>query len=169
MNEKNIKRCCFTGHRPEKLILSEASIPVIENKIKALLRPVIRDMLSRDKTIFITGMSRGFDLWAADIVLQEKILNPEIKLVCALPFSGFEQRWAKKDRLHYHNILENADFIKELSPHYYAGCFQKRNIFMVDSSSAVIAAFNGSPGGTKNTIRYAEKNGTEIINILPCL
>lgn len=166
MDEKRTKRCCFTGHRPEKLILSEASLPAVEKRIKALLQPVIQDMLSRDKTIFITGMSRGFDLWAADIVLQERLLKPEIKLVCALPFPGFEQRWAKKDRMHYYSILENADFVKELSPHYYAGCFQKRNIFMVDSSSAVIAAYNGTPGGTKNTIRYAEKNDTEIINIL---
>jgi hypothetical protein len=37
---------------------------------------------------------------------------------------------------------------------------------MVDSSCRVIAAYNGTKGGTKNTIDYALSKGLEVVNIL---
>ena len=37
---------------------------------------------------------------------------------------------------------------------------------MVEQSARVIAAYNGSTGGTLNTINYAKKENVEVINIL---
>lgn len=165
MENKRIKRCCFTGHRPEKLIISERDILVVENKIKELLVPHIKKAVADGYETFITGMARGFDMWAADIVLEEKMYNPNIHLICALPMDNFEARWSIKEQAHYHDILESADFIKTVSDYYYSGCFQARNEFMVNHSTRVIAAFNGTPGGTKNTINYAKRNNVEVINI----
>ena len=42
----------------------------------------------------------------------------------------------------------------------------KRNIYMVDKSSLVVAVFNGEKGGTKNTVDYAVKNGKKILNLI---
>lgn len=36
---------------------------------------------------------------------------------------------------------------------------------MVDHSSKVIGVFTGAPGGTKETIEYAKKNGREVVAI----
>ena len=44
-----------------------------------------------------------------------------------------------------------------------AGTYQRRNEWMVDHSSRVIAVFNGEPSGTKNTIDYAEKSACNIM------
>ena len=41
----------------------------------------------------------------------------------------------------------------------------RRNRYMVDNSSVVIAAFNGSSGGTLNTILYAMRKKREVIQI----
>jgi uncharacterized phage-like protein YoqJ len=44
----------------------------------------------------------------------------------------------------------------------------KRNRYMVDHSSVLIAVFDGVLGGTMQTINYARKKGLEIIEIRPC-
>ena len=158
--------CCFTGHRPEKLISKEKDIKKIESEIKKLLRPIISQSILDGYTTYITGMARGFDMWAADIIIEEKIKNPKIRLICALPINDFEKRWSADEQKHYHNILNIFDYITVVSKKYSRSCFQLRNIFMVDHSSKVIAAYNGEAGGTKNTICYAKKHNIEVINIL---
>ena len=40
--------------------------------------------------------------------------------------------------------------------------YQKRNEWMVDHSSLVLAFYNGEPGGTANTIQYARKHGVDV-------
>ena len=160
------KRCCFTGHRPEKLFLENDGIETVEKEIKSRLRIAVRDAVEDGLTTFITGMARGLDLWAADVVLEEKENNPDIKLICAVPFEGFEKRWNIKEQMHYQAVLEKADFVKIVCEHYTKSCFQVRNVYMVDRVSRVIAAFNGTPGGTRNTIMYAKKCGVFVVNIL---
>lgn len=155
---------CFTGHRPEKFGLYEPE--ETEEKIKKLLRIAVKQSIEDGYKTFISGMARGFDMWAADIVLEEKKKNPEIKLVCALPMPNFENRWCEEEKKHYKEILKKADFVTVVSPYYSKSCFQVRNIFMVNHSSRVIAAYNGTVGGTRNTVIYALSHNVEILNIL---
>ena len=62
--------------------------------------------------------------------------------------------------------MSKADFIKDVCTHYSSGCYQIRNEWMVDHSARVIAAWNGEPSGTKNTIDYANKVGVEVRNVI---
>lgn len=41
----------------------------------------------------------------------------------------------------------------------------QRNRYMVDHSSMLVACYNGQPGGTWNTIKYAMDFDREIIQI----
>ena len=152
------RRCCFTGHRPEKLGISEA-------RAKALLKSAIQQAISDGYVTFISGMARGIDLWAAEIVIEER-KNRNIHLVCASPFNGFENRWSEHDKTTYQSIMEQADLVKYISQHYYKACFQVRNECMVDRVSRVIAAYNGTKRGTKNTIEYANRKEIFVENIL---
>lgn len=153
--EKRTRRCCFTGHRPEKL--------TVENtKLCRELGGAIDKAISDGFYTFISGMSRDVDLWAAAIVLSRKQLHPEIHLICAIPHPGFEENWNSEWQLLYHNVLAEADLIRTISPTYFRGCYQIRNCWMVNHSSLVIAVYNGSKGGTQNTIRYAEQQGVSI-------
>lgn len=43
---------------------------------------------------------------------------------------------------------------------------QKRNEYMVDLADIVIAVWDGSASGTGNCVRYAERCGKQIIQIM---
>lgn len=153
--EKRKRRCCFTGHRPEKLTVGEA-------ELRKELESVIDEAIAAGFHTFISGMSRGTDLWAATIVLNRKQFNSEVRLICAIPHPGFEERWNSDWQHLYHDILSEADLVRTISPFYSKGCYQIRNCWMVDHSALVIAAYNGCNGGTQNTIRYAERQGVSV-------
>lgn len=157
-NEKR-KCCCFTGHRPEKLGIPEA-------ELKEKLQVEIDNAIADGYTDFMSGMARGVDIWAAELVLAKKRENNNIRLICASPFEGFEKKWTYSEKLTYRKILNEADLVEFVSAHYSPYCFHMRNYYMVNNSQRVIAVFNGERGGTYNTIRYAREKGAEIVNIL---
>jgi uncharacterized phage-like protein YoqJ len=153
--EKRKYRLCFTGHRPEKLHSDEAAVcTVLSNAIDAAISDGYRT--------FITGMARGVDIWAAEIVLARKADNPEIRLICALPHPDFEKRWSAAWQARFRAILQQADLVKTICPEFSMASYQTRNEWMVDHSARVIAIYNGTSGGTAKTIAYAEKHGVEV-------
>lgn len=158
-SEKRLRRVCFSGHRPEKLSVSE-------DEVKNRLRKAIQQSICDGFTTFISGMARGVDMWAAEIVIEERKKNNNVKLICASPYEGFEKSWSFIEKQRYSNILQNADYIKYVCSHYSPQCFQIRNVWMVDHSARVIAAYNGESGGTRNTVRYATGKNIEVYNIL---
>lgn len=160
MDEKEMRlhRCCFTGHRPEKLNASE-------EEIKKSLTRAIENALAAGKRTFITGMSRGTDIYAGELVLRYREFDPSIYLVCALPYPDFEKRWSAHWQQRYHAILQKANFVKVVCPSFSMSSYQIRNEWMVDRSSLVIAIFNGENGGTKNTISYSRMHKIEVVMI----
>ena len=156
--EKRMHRCCFTGHRPEKLTRSEEAI-------KADLEKAIRQAIAEGLDVFITGMARGVDIWVAEIVLQLRDSGMPIRLMCASPFDGFERSWSEDWQRRYRTIMQIADHTLFVCPHYSRACFQIRNEWMVNHSNRVIAVFNGERGGTKNTIDYATNKGIPVHRI----
>ena len=153
--ELRCHRVCFTGHRPEKLTLSE-------NEVKERLSEQIRKAVSEGYTAFITGMAKGVDLWAGQIVADLRGSGSEIRLIAASPYEGFGKGWSPEWRSLYLEILEKADLVQYVCPEYNKGCFMTRNKWMVDHSSLVLAVYNGEKGGTRNTIDYARKQGIEV-------
>lgn len=156
--EKRLHRVCFTGHRPEKLTHSDKDI-------KKELEKEIRQAVTDGLNVFITGMARGVDIWAAQIVLRLRDEGYDVKLICACPYDGFECGWNQEWQKQYREILTAADFVKYVCGGYSRSCFQVRNEWMVNHSARVIAVFNGENGGTKNTMDYAAKAGVPIVTI----
>ncbi len=156
--EKRVYRVCFTGHRPEKLTRNEKAI-------KEDLEKEIRQAITDGLTVFITGMARGVDIWAAQIVLSLRDEGCPVKLMCACPYDGFEEGWKREWQEQYKNILATADFVKYVCDGYSRSCFQIRNEWMVNHAARVIAVFNGEKSGTKNTIDYAAKVGVPVAYI----
>ncbi len=149
-------RCCFTGHRPQFLKRPEDDIKVdLENSI---LKAV-----SEGCTTFISGMAYGVDIWAAEIVVRLMERDPRLHLVAAIPFPGFDEGWEEDWRERYRRLLSRAEYVKVLEPAYRPWAFQKRNEWMVSHSAKVIAVYNGQPGGTRNTIRYARRRNVPVL------
>lgn len=154
-SELRLHRCCFTGHRPHKLHQPEWVIV-------AALEQAIRETIDDGFVTFISGMAWGIDIWAAEIVLKLKQEGYPIHLIAAVPHEGFERSWDADWKNRYHKILAEADLVKVICPRYHRGCYQVRNEWMVNHSARLIATYTGEPGGTKNTIDYATRNGIEI-------
>lgn len=87
--EKRRHRVCFTGHRPEKLTRSEETI---RKDLEIQICQAVADGLN----VFITGMARGVDIWAAQIVLMLRDEGYDVKLMCACPYDGFECGWSQE-------------------------------------------------------------------------
>ena len=164
--EKKRHRCCFSGHRPEKLKESP-------EEVKTWLRQQITSAIAAGYTTFISGCAMGVDIWAGQIVLDimaDQIIekgSTNLHLIAATPWPGFASRWSAEWQEQYNDLLKRADLVIPISNHYHDGVFQQRNEWMVDHSSRMIAFFNGAPGSTKNTIEYAEKQGIEVITNNP--
>ena len=156
---RRIATCCFTGHRPEKI---NCSAEIVAEQLYC----AIEDAFSDGFTEFITGMSRGVDIWAAEAVLELRKEYPHIRLICAIPYEGFENGWEDYWKKQYLKILSDSDEIHYISEGYDRGSYQKRNEWMIDHASMVIVGYTGAAGGTRNTIVYAKKQVDFIIRYL---
>lgn len=103
--EKRMHRCCFTGHRPEKL-------QAPEGVVTAALEKEIRQAIADGFNVFITGMARGVDIWAAEIVLRLRDAGEAVRLICACPYQGFERGWKQSWQERYQAILSAADLVR---------------------------------------------------------
>ena len=154
-SEMRQHRCCFTGHRPQKLTRPAWLVKMdLEKEIKLAIKAGF--------TVFITGMAQGVDIWAAQIVLKLRDKGEPIRLICACPFEGFEELWDTKWQTQYREILAAADLVRYICPGYSKACFQIRNEWMVDHAARVIAVFNNTPSGTMNTIEYAIQQNVPV-------
>ena len=147
--------CCFTGHRA--LPLSE--IEVIQTSLRQQVETAIHDGYRH----FLCGMANGADLLFAQVVAELKQQYP-ITLEAAIPY----QVRLQSNNPVFRQLLPACDIIKVHSPVYHGGCYQKRNRYMVEHSSRIIAVYNGeAQGGTHATLQYARQQNLSVF-IIPC-
>lgn len=155
MNHSPATTASFTGHRDYDGSAGDA------------LRRTVGELYARGYRAFMSGMAVGFDLAAAEAVLDCRRSMPGVRLIAVVPFQGQESRFSTTDRECFSRILAAADEVVVLSPVFHRGCYTVRNDFLVDSASAVIAWYDGSPGGTHYTVRRARRFGKELIYLHP--
>ena len=131
-----------TGHRSE------------DCEDEGIVRLKVRVCLSESRPdVFICGMANGLDLWAAD---EARLLG--IEVWAAKPWAGHGPR--KGDEELYSRIENYASkVVNVVESETFPGnwCYQKRNEWMVDNATHVMAYYNGKPkGGTYNCITYAK-------------
>jgi len=125
------------------------------------LRQELEQAIHRGYTHFISGFASGVDLIFAEAVVDLKSSYP-ITLEAAIPYPG---RLNTPDTT-FHRLIEECDTVKVHTAQYSKGCYMVRNRDMVDSSSLVIALYDGrETGGTAATVRYAIKRGRTIKQI----
>ncbi len=152
------KACCFAGHR---IIKSCDKMSVSKN-----LDYAVKNLYSNGIRSFISGGAIGFDTEAALAVINARREMPDIRLIMALPCPDQDRYWTAGQKAIYRQILEDADEIIYVSDRYDSECMHRRNRFMVDNSSLVLAYIIHIGSGTAYTVKYAIKNDCEVINIL---
>lgn len=149
--------CCFTGHRDIKADDLRRIKPRLIGSIESLYR--------EGYTVFISGAAIGFDTYAAAVTASMRAACPGLKLWLAVPFRGHDGCWNEPDRSRFLAISQLCDKEIVLSERYYRGCYQMRDRWMAEHSTACIACYSGGGGGTAYTIAYALKLGLRVINI----
>ena len=69
--------------------------------------------------------------------------------------------FSEEDKERYARILKKADEVVLLSDHYYNGCMQNRDRYMVDRADALIAYCRKEEGGAAYTVKYFLKTKNE--------
>lgn len=164
------KVCAFTGHRPEKLPFEWSEEDERYRRVRQMLFCNILGLTRDGVNVFMTGMAKGIDLLAAEIVLSIKELVPDrkIELWAIIPYDRQALSWTPREKAKYNEILEKADKIEYISHDYHNGCLQKRNRYMVENAGHLIAVYDEKQGGgTKYTVDYARKKGLNITIIEP--
>ena len=171
--------CSFTGHRPNKL-RGGYNVNSLNNLIlaKETERIIVRLIEENGVNVFYTGGALGFDTIAFLVIERLRRKGYEhLKNILAVPFFNQDSNWLPGSVELYRNMKEVAQevvYVDELPQYkipriptkiYDPAKMQKRNEYMVDQSKFVIGAWNGTSGGTRNCLRYAEKLSKEIILI----
>ena len=97
----------FTGHRTYRGAAADA------------LRRTVGELYARGFRTFLSGMAVGFDLAAAEAVLELRERAPGVRLVAAVPFRGQEMRFSPADRERFRRVLAEADSVEVLAPAYH--------------------------------------------------
>lgn len=111
----------------------------------------------------VSGFAVGVDTW-----YFQEALRRGIATTAAIPFVGQERTWPIASQKLYHELLARADevvnvgnhfVITEKDPPLQLGEVRKlmhaRDRYMVNRCHLILEVWDGSPGGTGATVRYA--------------
>ncbi len=145
----------FSGHR---VCDSEA--------VRAALAVALPRLVASGFQTFLTGMAVGFDLLAGEAVLQLKASGIPLMLCAVIPYRAQPRHFSAEWHTRYNRLLAEADEIILLQEEYSQGCLHRRNDFLVDHASHLMAWYDGAKsGGTFYTIRRARSRGIVVENL----
>ena len=88
-----------------------------------------------------------------------------VTVEAAIPCPTQADTWPAAQRERYRRLVKDCDFETMVSDRYTSTCMQRRDRYMVDHASLLIAAFDGSAGGTRYTVQYAMGQGLDIVDL----
>lgn len=142
-----------TGHRSEDC--------EDEAVVRQRIRRALDSLPVGEKHIVIAGMANGFDLWLAD-----EALDRGIEVWAAKPWTGHRPR-VDDESLYARVLTEASKVVNVVESDEYPGpwAYHRRNEWMVDQSTHVLAYWSGKKrGGTFACITYANKVGKPFRN-----
>lgn len=172
MREIKERTVAFTGHREikqpppdlfsDKIELSEGDyLDSLRHKLETTLEGLYKE----GYRVFINGVAMGFDLFAAQSVVELRRRHGDVELVAAVPYPQQAERFPKSDKELYDQIIRESDRVVDILPSYTPECYHKRNDFMVDNCSVLVAFYNGEKGGTHYTVNRAISEKIRVINL----
>ncbi len=161
--------CCFSGHRPGKLPWGNQENDERCLRLKERLYDAVLMAYDEGYRHFICGMAQGCDMYFCEAVLQLREVHAEVSLEAAVPCPTQANGWSREQRERYQRLLAQCDYETVVQQEYTPDCMQRRNRYMVDHASLLIAVHEGLPGGTRRTIEYAMRRGLDIVDIPPIL
>lgn len=100
------------------------------------------------------------------LALRERY--PQTVLEAVVPCLSQADRWSAAEQVRYRGILDRCDMETLIQRGYDKYCMLRRNRYMVERSSVLLAVYDGrSGGGTRYTISHALDLGLEVVKLEP--
>lgn len=144
--------------------------PEVFTRLRALAEASLQKL---EPATVISGMALGWDQAIALTAIEFSI-----PLIAAVPFASQDAKWHQEDRDRWEVILFQSQltiYVDRLPDYnvtdvdvgvYHVAKLQKRNEWMVDNCSQILALFDGSnKGGTFNCLEYAKKLNKQVLNV----
>ena len=157
--------CCFTGHRPGKLPWKYDETDERCLALKRRMADAVEAAYAEGYRHFLCGMALGCDLYFCECVLQLRERCPDVTLEAAIPCPSQADGWIPEQRERYRRLVSACDYETLVSAVYSPSCMQRRDRYMVDHASLLIAAFDGTAGGTRYTMEYAMRRRLDIVDL----
>lgn len=157
--------CCFTGHRPEKLPWRDREEDPRCLALKRRIADAVEAAYQQGYRHFLCGMAQGCDLYFCECVLALRRRCPDVTVEAAIPCPSQADGWSAAQRARYRRLVDACDYETLVSQRYTSACMQRRDRYMVDHASLLIAAFDGSAGGTRYTMEYAMRRGLNVVDL----
>ena len=108
-------------------------------------------------------------MFAAEIVLELKEKYLQISLEMVSPFDDQAAKWEPEYQQRHRRLFQEADITTAIGHEYTKSCMFNRNRYLVNNADLLLAAYDGQPGGTEMTIRYAHQQGIQVCCIRPVI
>ena len=159
--------CCFTGHRANKLPWGSNEEDPRCKALKQRLWDVMETAYEEGYRHFICGMAQGCDLYFCELALQLREKYGDVSVEAAIPCPSQADGWSRAERYRWQRLVDQCDVETVVQDHYTPDCMLRRNRYMVDHASLLIAVYDGQNGGTRRTMEYAMRRGLDIVDIAP--
>ena len=156
---------CFSGYRPEKLPWGEDESDPRCAALKKRLYDAAESACAQGYRHFICGMAQGCDLYFCELALALRQRHGDVSVEAAIPCPTQADGWPRPQQERYRRLVAACDYETLVQSSYSPGCMQRRNRYMVDHASLLIAVNDGARGGTRSTIEYAFKRGVNVLDI----
>ena len=147
---------CFFGHRQID------DFRLVEQKVEALIDKLLNE---HEYVEFLVGRDGEFDQLVTSAILRcKKCLDTATcSVTWVMPYLKSDYI---KNREIYDNYYDSVEVCEQSANAHPKAAIQIRNRAMVDRSYLCVFYVTHRSGGAYQTLRYAERTGANIINLL---
>ena len=161
--------CCFSGHRPAKLPWGGNEDDPRCVDLKRRLWDAMEAAYEEGYRHFICGMAQGCDFYFCELALQLRQKYGDVSVEAAIPCATQSQSWSVAEQRRWRQLVDACDYETLVQENYTPDCMLRRNRYMVDHASLLIAVHDGQSGGTRRTIEYAMRRGLDVVDMPPVM
>lgn len=150
---------CFDGP-----IYDNLQYEVDENskEYKQIMINLIDSLIKEGECEFLSGVRRGIEMLAAEIILDKMEVYPNISLTCICPYEEQPTYWTEDHRERYFTIHQLCSKLIMLNKHYEIDCFQKLDNYLLDQCDTVITI---NENKESELLKKAKELNKDIISV----
>ena len=147
---------CFFGHRQ----LDDFSL--VEHKVETL---IVRLLNEHEYVEFLVGREGEFDQLVTSAIFRcrKRLDTANCSVTWVMPYLKADY---VKNSKSYDNYYDSVEVCEQSANAHPKAAIQIRNRAMVDRSYLCVFYVTHRSGGAYQTLRYAERTGANIINLL---